>query len=238
MNSHSTPCDGRRHGIGPDQQRLVDGRAAHHAVGHDGQQQRDGQAQAGHQHGNKRRGLERVQIARVGPQLPGSWPGPPIRSTGRRRPAAAAIAAAPGRGPEEEHADDDRLRRQQQPGQPAGAKKRFSTTWALLLGHATTEAQQFRVLRSGRISCELLDVAALLVAALDRGVYAFLGRLLAGPDQFELLVDDGADLRVVAQAHAARLVGGLADHLVDGHVAARVGLVEAAGLGGARRPPW
>jgi hypothetical protein len=52
-------------------------------------------------------------------------------------------------------------------------------------------------------------------------------RLLAGPDLFEFLVLDGADLHEVAQADAARLVGGLADHLRHGHIGAGVLLVEA-----------
>src|SRR5262249_45467531 len=77
----------------------------------------------------------------------------------------------------------------------------------------------------------LLEPFELFVAALDGRVDALLGRLLAGPDALEFLVDDRADLDEVAQAHAARLVGGLADHLRHRDVRARVLLVEAALVG-------
>jgi hypothetical protein len=63
---------------------------------------------------------------------------------------------------------------------------------------------------SKRSSCSLPRFTA--VTAVQR----LLGALLAGPDLLHLFVDDGADLHEVAQADAARLVGGLADHLRHG----------------------
>ena len=77
-----------------------------------------------------------------------------------------------------------------------------------------------------------LETLKQLVAAPDRRVERFLGGLLAGPDLLGFLVDDGADLQEVAEADAARLVGGLADHLRHGHVGAGLFLVEARFLGG------
>ncbi|OMP13617.1 extracellular ligand-binding receptor, partial [Corchorus olitorius] len=75
------------------------------------------------------------------------------------------------------------------------------------------------------------EAAQLLVATGDSGVQCLLGSLLAGPDLFGFLIDDGADLNEVAQADAARLVGGLADHLRHGGVGAGMLFVEARSLG-------
>jgi hypothetical protein len=122
-------------------------------------------------------------------------------------------------------------------------RTRFSTANAFLLkqnpsplgGEGTGEG--CRGVRSGhrqQVRQDLLAFSKRSSCSLPRflsAVQAFLGALLAGPDLFELLVIDGADLHEVAQADAARLVGGLADHLRDAHVGARVLLVEAALLG-------
>ena len=54
---HEYPEDAghdRGHGIGPDQQRLVDALAAHDAIRHDRQQQRKGQTTDRHQNGKDR----------------------------------------------------------------------------------------------------------------------------------------------------------------------------------------
>src|SRR4030095_10235613 len=71
----------------------------------------------------------------------------------------------------------------------------------------------------------LLEAIELVVARLGGGGQCFLGRLLAGPDLLGFLVDDGANLVVVANADAARLVGSLANHLRHGHIGARLFLV-------------
>ena len=89
-------------------------------------------------------------------------------------------------------------------------------------------------LRTRRASLvRFLEALQLLVAAAHDGVKRLFGRLLAGPDLLQFFVLDGANLDEVAQADAARLVGGLADHLVDGDVGAGVLLVKA-GLFGER----
>ncbi len=48
----------------------------------------------------------------------------------------------------------------------------------------------------------LLELAQLGVAAFDRGVETLLGGLVAGPDRFQLLVDDVANLDEIAEAEA------------------------------------
>src|SRR5256885_1493536 len=75
------------------------------------------------------------------------------------------------------------------------------------------------------------EAAQLLVATGDSGVQGLLGSLLASPDLFGFLIDDGADLNEVAQADAARLVGGLADHLRHGGVGAGMLFVETRSPG-------
>ena len=59
------PGHGGRHGIGPDQQGFVDRCAAHHAVGHHREHQRNAQACRGHQHRKHGRGFERLQVGLV-----------------------------------------------------------------------------------------------------------------------------------------------------------------------------
>src|SRR5690606_6443459 len=88
-----------------------------------------------------------------------------------------------------------------------------------------------RELLAGRLLVGLLEPDQLLVAAANDGIERLLGFLLAGPHLLEFLVDDGANLHEVADTDAARLLGGLADHLRDRHVGARVLLVEARFLG-------
>src|SRR4030095_12954074 len=77
----------------------------------------------------------------------------------------------------------------------------------------------------------LLEPLELFVTAFDRSVERLLGRLLTRPHLLHLLVDDGADLHEVAEADSTRLVGGLADHLRDGHIGAGILLVEPRLLG-------
>src|SRR6185436_8056329 len=111
---------------------------------------------------------------------------------------------------------DGCLRPDEGPGQPARAKDD-----PLLSRHGARGSGLVRGLESFE----------LLVAALDGLVERFLGALLAAPDLLELLVDDGADLQEVAEPDAARLVGRLPDHLIDGDVGTGILLVEAALLG-------
>ena len=110
--------DRRRHRVGPDQQRLVDRGAAHHAVGHDRQHQRDAEAEHGDQHREHRGDLERLEVGRVGEQPPKF-----SRPTNSVRGAEGilhqhALLHRLRRRPEEEHDDDHHLRRHQRPGQP------------------------------------------------------------------------------------------------------------------------
>jgi len=62
-------CDHGSHCVGDDQQGLVDHGKADDAIRKDGQSQRNGNADAGHQHGEQCCALEGIQIGGVGEQL-------------------------------------------------------------------------------------------------------------------------------------------------------------------------
>ena len=68
---HEQPQHARHHwgyGVRPDQQGFVDGRAFEHAVGHDGQQERNDQAGKGHQQRKNSRGFEGFEVSAVSKQ--------------------------------------------------------------------------------------------------------------------------------------------------------------------------
>src|SRR5690606_31003442 len=79
-----------------------------------------------------------------------------------------------------------------------------------------------------RISAvRLLKRAQQLVAAFDGRVQRFLGGLVAGPEVLQLLVDDVAHLREVAEANAAAVLGRFVQRkLPNRRVGARVLFVE------------
>ncbi len=87
--------DRRRHGVGPDQQRLVGHRAAQHAVGHGREQQRDRDAEERHQHAEQRGDLERVEVVAVREQGGEVREADELASSGRRRPAAGTNTRPP-----------------------------------------------------------------------------------------------------------------------------------------------
>ena len=87
--------DRRRHRVGPDQQRLVGERAAHDAVGHGREQQRDGDAAARDQHAEQRRDLERLEVVAVREQRGEILEARRTASSGRRRPAAGTSTRPP-----------------------------------------------------------------------------------------------------------------------------------------------
>ncbi len=66
MNSHRTAEIGRRDGVGPDQQRAIDGAAADLAVGEDREQQRDTHRQHADGDTEDHRADYGVDVERVG----------------------------------------------------------------------------------------------------------------------------------------------------------------------------
>src|SRR5215831_7874896 len=90
----------------------------------------------------------------------------------------------------------------------------------------TTPGVTRRAASPSMLLCRFRELVNLLVAALDRVVERCLGVFLATPDGLKLLIDDVADLHEVAQANASRLVRGLDDHLLHGHVRPRILVVE------------
>ena len=211
----------RRHRVGPDQQRLVDGRAADHAVGHHRQQQRDRQAAAP-------------------PPAPRTWPWSRTTPGRSRRSTAARSSRRPTNSVEVPNASC--CRTLWYSAWPAGQKKKTRT---MAICGAISAQGSHQLLKRTRFSTAKVRPStahAGLLFAFSKRSSCSLPRLtaLSSPSlavflPFQicssLLVDDGADLHEVAEADAARLVGGLADHLRHRDVGARVLLVEAALLG-------
>ena len=71
----------------------------------------------------------------------------------------------------------------------------------------------------------------MLVTTGNGSIQRILRRLLAGPNGFQLLVNNRTNLRKVAEAHAARLGGCLDHHLLHRHIGTRILLVVARRLG-------
>ena len=71
----------------------------------------------------------------------------------------------------------------------------------------------------------------MLVTTGNGSIQRILRRLLAGPNGFQLLVNNRTNLRKVAEAHAARLGGCLDHHLLHRHIGTRILLVVARSLG-------
>ena len=107
---------GRRDGVGPDQQGLVEAGAADHAVRHDGKQQRHAQADHGHQHREHGGDAERVQVGLLLEQFDEVVDADELgrQAEGVFEPHGLPHGLSGGQ-EEEDHCDDD-LRQQQQIG--------------------------------------------------------------------------------------------------------------------------
>ena len=111
--------DGRRHRVGPDQQRLVDVGAADHAVGEHRQHQRDGQPENGHQQREHGRGLERRQVVLVAEEILEVLEPDELRIGAEGILHQQRLIQRLRRRQEEEDERDDELRRDQRVRQPA-----------------------------------------------------------------------------------------------------------------------
>src|SRR5690606_32260115 len=232
------------HGIRPDQQGLVQAGAAHDAVGHDGQQQRDRQADEGHQRREHGRDAERVQVVGLAEQL--GEVGQPDELGGQAEGVLQLHGLPHGLagGQEEEHQRDGDLRRQQQVGQ--GLVPEYD---AFFHGDKSQERRWRRAGRR-RLWCRgapaadcrrprgllgaFLEFLEQFVAARDHDFQAILGGRLARHDALDFLVFDFADLRQEAQPQAARLGGRFDVELLDAGLRGRGvgGVGGGAGVGG------
>ncbi|MPN09557.1 hypothetical protein SDC9_156848 [bioreactor metagenome] len=115
--------DDRCHGVGHDEQRLVDHGAAHDAVGKDRQRQRDDNAKARHQHREHRRAIKGLVIARVVEQLDEVVQPHPFAAQAEGIFHLEGLQDGLCGRPEKEDADDYQLGQQKRPGQPGGTEK-------------------------------------------------------------------------------------------------------------------
>src|SRR5262249_10368436 len=103
----------RRDRVRPDQQRLVDGGAADHAVGEHGEDQRQEQAARRNHHGKDRRDLERREVVLVVEEIAEILEPDELRVRAERVLHEQRLVERLRRRPEEEDERDDELRRDQ-----------------------------------------------------------------------------------------------------------------------------
>ena len=182
----------RRDGVGHDQERLVEGGAADHAVGHHREQQRDRQRRSPPPAPRRRRWSRTTpgRCCRSNSRSKFCRPTNSVEVPNASSMQDALVERLAGR-PEEEDQDDDHLRRDQRPGQPPapeadplldchGLTALDSPRLAGRVGEGSLMTDAKRAGASALV--RLLEALELLVAAPDGAVEPFLGGLLAVPD--------------------------------------------------------